>query len=467
MIFNHILLFMVKLFNLIVTGRMLRFMRSFSLISFLLAISIFSSYAQLKASVVKMDITPGDSQYLLGYQERQSNGVLDHIYHKILALDDGTTQFYIISSDVCLYSPSEYDKVAAMLQKRFGIGPLNVWWSVTHTHSAPEVGEFGLYGVYMNNRIQHKVDSVYTAMVEQKLIEGIAEARSKLTDATLSVGWGFSQANMNRRAVDVNGKASLGMNPDGAVDRRIGLLRIDKKDGSPLALIANYPMHGTVMSGANLKISGDAPGVVAEYVESKIGAPMLYLNGAAGNMAPVYSVYPNERAGHLGEFRVLLGDKILQANSAIKSPVGNIQLLTDEIIVETPKKPGLGWAADLSKYAEITKSGDTLVRLPVRFLKINKDIAIWSAPVELFCEVSNEVRSRSPFPYTFYFGYTNGWFGYMPTEAEWQHGGYEVEVVSPFTPRAAGDLTESVVDHLQGKMRAPHVLTEKHKRKNK
>lgn len=55
----------------------------------------------------------------------------------------------------------------------------------------------------------------------------------------------------------------------------------------------------------------------------------------------------------------------------------------------------------------------------------------------------------------------------MPTEAEWQHGGYEVEVVSPFTPRAAGDLTESVVDHLQGRMRAPHVLTEKHKRKNK
>lgn len=421
----------------------------------------------MRASVVKIDITPGDSQYLLGYQERQSNGVLDHIYHKILALDDGTTQFYIISSDICLYSPSEYDKVAAMLQKRFGIDPLNVWWSVTHTHSAPEVGAFGLYGVYMNNRIQHTVDAGYTAIVEQKLIEGIAEARSKLTDATLSVGWGFSQANINRRAIDINGKASLGLNPDKPVDRRIGLIRIDKKDGSPLALIANYAMHGTVMSGANLKISGDAPGVVAEYVEAKMGAPMLYLNGAAGNMAPIYSVYPNERAGHLGEFRVLLGDKILQANSAIESPVGDIKLHPDEIIVETPKKPGLGWTGDLKKYAVVKNTGDTLVRLPVRFLKINKDIAIWSAPVELFCEVSNEVRSRSPFPYTFYFGYTNGWFGYMPTEAEWQHGGYEVEVVSPFTPQAAGDLTESVVDHLQGRMQAPEVVTEKPKRKNK
>jgi hypothetical protein len=161
----------------------------------------------------------------------------------------------------------------------------------------------------------------------------------------------------------------------------------------------------------------------------------------------------------------LLGDKILEANSKIKSPVDNIRLLTDEIVVETPKKPGLGWTADLKKYAVVRKTGDTLVRLPVRFLKLNKDIAVWSVPVELFCEVSNEVRSRSPFPYTFYFGYTNGWFGYMPTQAEWPHGGYEVDVVSPFTPRAAGDLTESVVDYLQGKMRAPETITGKPKRK--
>ncbi|MCO5238409.1 MAG: neutral/alkaline non-lysosomal ceramidase N-terminal domain-containing protein [Chitinophagaceae bacterium] len=436
-------------------------------ISFVIALFPSSTHAQLKAAVVKTDITPSDAQYLLGYQERKSNGVRDHIYHKILALDDGNTQFFIISSDICLYSPSEYDKVAAMLQKRFGINPLNVWWSVTHTHSAPEFGAFGLYGVYMGDRIKHTVDAAYTEMIEQKLIDGIAEARSKLADATLSVGWGFSRANMNRRAIDVDGKASLGMNPDGPVDRRIGLLRVDKADGTPMALIANYAMHGTVMSGANLKISGDAPGIVAEYVEEKIGAPMLFINGAAGNLAPIYSVYPNASAGNLGEFRVLLGDKILEANSKARYPVEEVKLVADEIVVETPRKPGLGWTDDLGKYAEIKKSGDTLVRLPVRFLKINKDIAIWSTPLELFCEVSNEVRSRSPFPYTFYFGYTNGWFGYMPTEAEWKHGGYEVEVVSPFTPRAAGDLTESVVDHLQGKMRAPEVVTEKPKRKGK
>ena len=81
-----------------------------------------------------------------------------------------------------------------------------------------------------------------------------------------------------------------------------------------------------------------------------------------------------------------------------------------------------------------------MVKLPVRFLKINNDVAIWSAPLELFCEISNEVRDRSPFPFTFYYGYTNGWLGYLPAAEDWKHGGYEVDVVSPFTPDNVRDL---------------------------
>lgn len=413
--------------------------------------------AQLRAAVVKVNITPSDSQYLLGYNERKSNGVIDSIYHRIIALDDGATQFFIISSDICLFSPSEYDKVTTKLQQQYGISPLNIWWTVTHTHSAPEFGATGIYGIYMGDRIQHSVDTVYTNILEQKLIDGIVTARKNLEPAKLGVGWGYSQANINRRAIDTNGKASLGINPDAPVDRRIGLLRIDKTDGNPLALIANYPIHGTVMSGANLKISGDAPGVVSAYVEKKIGAPVLFINGAAGNIAPIYSVYPDARSGHLSQFCVLLGDKILEANQKIKTGNDSIHLFSGTLTVETPRKPGLGWPADMNKYTRTINGKENIVRLPVRFLKINKDIAIWSAPIELFCEVSNEVRDRSPFASTFYFGYTNGWFGYMPTAAEWLHGGYEVETVCPFTASGARDLTEAVVSYLQGEMQDPKL----------
>ncbi|MFC5411792.1 neutral/alkaline non-lysosomal ceramidase N-terminal domain-containing protein [Larkinella bovis] len=403
-----------------------------------------------RAAVVKVDITPEGHQMLLGYGARRSTGVYDKIYHRIVVMDDGKTQFVMVSSDICVMSPTEYDKVAARLSKELGIAPVNFWWTLTHTHSAPEVGPPGLPELFMGERYRHKFDSDYTEVVERKLIEAVREARNKLAPARLGVGWGLSNANINRRGKGVDGKAFLGMDPDGAVDRRIGLIRLEKADGSPLALLGNYPIHGTVMGGENLLISGDAPGVVAEYVEQQVGAPMLFINGAAGNLAPIYSVYPSPQAGKLHQFKVLLGDKVIAANKNLKATTDQVTLKSGGITVETPRKEGLGWLPYLSDYTRTTKAGVNLVRLPVRFLHINDDIAIWSAPLELFCEISNEVRDRSPYPYTFYYGYTNGWLGYLLTEAEIPHGGYEV-TVSPFSPSAGKDLTDAVVNHLQGK----------------
>ena len=403
-----------------------------------------------RASVVKVDITPKSSQWLLGYGPRQSTGVHDNIYHRIVALDDGINKFILISSGLCVLSPSEYDRMAAELKNKFGVDPINFWWTVTHTHSAPEVGPPGLPAVFMGERYQHEANLEYTLEVEQKLIEGISEALKNLEPSRLGVGWGFSRANINRRAIDIDGKATLGMNPDGAVDRRIGLLRIDREDGSPLALISNYAIHGTVLGHGNLKISGDVPGIVSEYVEQKIGAPVLFINGAAGNLAPIYSTYPTPGSGHLGQFRVLLGDRIIEANQRILSTTDEVRLNSGALVVETPRKPDLGWPSDLGNYTRTADDGDKLVKLPIRFLNINGDVAIWSAPLELFNEISNDIRDRSPFPFTFYFGYTNGWLGYMPTSSAWQHGGYEVETVSPFTPSAEIELKEAVLGYLEG-----------------
>ena len=408
---------------------------------------------KFRAAVVKTDITPENSQHLMGYQERKSTGIHDRIYHRLVILDDGNTQFLLVSTEICIISPVEYDRVAELINSKFGISPVNFWWSTTHTHSAPEVGTPGLYKIYMGERNKHEIDQEYTDLVVQKLIDGIKEAQTKLIPARLGAGWGFSQANINRRAIDVDGKASLGLNPDGPVDRRIGLLRIEKEDGTPMALIANYPVHGTVMSGSHLQISGDAPGIVSEYVEQKTGVPLIFINGAAGNLAPVYSVYPSPKAGHLSEFRVLLGDKILDANKKIYDIRDKVSLRTGSVIVETPRKTGMDWPEDCGNFTRLTKAGVHMVKLPIRFLRINEDIAIWSAPVELFCEISNEVRNRSPFPFTFYFGYTNGWFGYLVSEAEYRHEGYEPRV-SPFTQNADKDLTDAVVTYLLGEMRS-------------
>jgi hypothetical protein len=407
--------------------------------------------ASFRAAVVKIDITPDQPQWLLGYGPRQSTGVHDHLFHRIIAMDDGATQFFLISTDICLYSPALYDQLTGEIEKQTGIKPLQIWWSATHTHAAPEIGPPALGAVFMGERYEHDHNTAYSVWAEAKLIEGLKAARAQLAPARLGVGWGMAMANINRRARDVEGEAFLGLNPDGPADRRIGLLRLEKADGTLLALVANYAMHGTVLGPENKIISGDAPGIVADYVERKLGAPMLYINGAAGNLAPTYTVYPNFESGHLSQFRVLLGDKILAAYRQMGPATADVRLALGEATVETPRKAGMGWAPDLGNYTRTTSAGTTMVRLPVRFLRINNDIAIWAAPVELFCEVAMNVRSQSPFPYTFYFGYTNGWLGYLPTQAEFAYGGYEPKT-SPFTEQAEGDLTRAVVSYLHGQV---------------
>jgi hypothetical protein len=196
-----------------------------------------------------------------------------------------------------------------------------------------------------------------------------------------------------------------------------------------------------------LQISGDGPGVVSSYVEEKLGATTLYINGAAGNLAPIYSVYPSPSAGHLSQFRVLLGDRVLAALGSLGPGTSDVTMRHAEKIIESPRKAGLAWPEELAPY----KAGPDdrpLVRLPIRFVRIN-DTAIWSAPVEMFCEIAMDVRDVSPFSHTFYFGYTNGWFGYLPTAKGFEEGGYEPRT-STFSPQVESDVRNAVTTFLHG-----------------
>ena len=73
-------------------------------------------------------------------------------------------------------------------------------------------------------------------------------------------------------------------------------------------------------------------------------------------------------------------------------------------------------------------------------------------PVELFCEISINVRDHSPYPHTFYFGYANGWLSYLPTRQAFAEGGYDTQT-NPFTKQVENDLTNVVIGYLQGHAR--------------
>lgn len=397
----------------------------------------------LRAAAVKVDITPAEPKMLGGYGPRQSTGVHDPIHHRVVVLHDGAREWVLASSEFCVMSPELYERAAARLQREQGVDRVGFWWTLTHTHSAPEIGPPGMAAVFLPERYEHRVDDAYTDQILDSLLAAIAEARAKLEPARLGWGWGESRANINRRARDVDGTTRLGMNPDGPVDRRIGLIKVEALSGRLIAHVANYAMHATVLGGQSKVISGDAPGVVSTYVEEKTEAPMLFVNGAAGNIAPIYSVYPNPQAGHLSEFRALLGNRILEASARVATAHAELDLNLEEIVVDLPRRADLEFTASLRWLTGTTATGEPTVRLPVRLLRLKEGLSIWAAPLELFTEVALEVRSKSPARDVFYFGYTNGWLGYLLTDEELPYGGYEPRV-SPFAPGAAPRLVERV-----------------------
>ena len=164
-----------------------------------LALTLPLAAAGFRASAVKVDITPSDSQWLMGYNARQSTGVLDKLYTRVVGMDAGGSEFYLISSDLCLFTPAFYHDVMRELQKQTGITQKQVWWSVTHTHAAPEVGPPSIYKTLLG-RSDHEWNRQYAAMIQSSLIDAVKSARAKLEPAKIGIGTGFAQANINRRA---------------------------------------------------------------------------------------------------------------------------------------------------------------------------------------------------------------------------------------------------------------------------
>lgn len=395
-----------------------------------------------RAGVAKVNITPAKSLPLLGYDPRMSTDVRDSLYHRVVVLDDGSTSFYLVTSDICSVDPSIYERVLGKLKSKYGIDRQNFWWSFSHTHSAPVVGPSGTFSVMLGHTSEAPHDQAYVNFVEERLLQAVEQARKSMVAAKLGVGFGESQANINRRARDINNNISLGEYPEGPIDRKIGVLRIERTDNSLLALIGNYPIHGTVLPPSDRTISGDVVGVVSQYVEKKLGATMLFANGAEGNVAPIGS-----HSGNLEQFKPLLGDKIIEAANQISVTTTDVKLDVGSFILETPRHERLNnWPTYLSSYLG-TSSGKAMIKMPISFLFINKNIAIWSAPCELFNEVATAVRDNSPFPFTFFYGVTNGTLGYLPTRSEFALGGYEAGV-SPFTPGAAEEIVQKVGEYL-------------------
>ncbi|MBD3377899.1 hypothetical protein GF406_22915 [candidate division KSB1 bacterium] len=378
-----------------------------------------------RASAIKINITPTEPVWLLGFRSREhpSTAVHDSLYLKILCLDDGETRFFLVSADICEFDRGYlYESLLDSITKTLDIPREHFIWTTTHTHSGPYVSE--------KNR-------EYQAWLERTLIQGLLKAENALVPARFGYENGIALANMNRRVWYPHGKVGLGKNPAKPIDRSLGVIKIERSDGMPLALVVRYAMHGTTMYARNYQISADAMGITTQYVENHLNIPVLFMNGAAGNLDPIFSYRDEFQARHfdMACFQKLLGEPVLTIQSMISTNT-RVKMQTTSTLIPLPCK---------KKF--IDQNGETL-SVPVHYLKIN-DLMIYSAPLELFCEIAMQIQDQSPFKSTWFFGYANDFLGYLATASAYPEGGYEVGDATFYDKRAQAVFQRKVLSTLK------------------
>jgi hypothetical protein len=364
---------------------------------------------EFKAGATRVDITPPVGLQLMGFADRTapSTGVLDPLHARILVLETAQERLAIVTLDVCrVFGPWWIDALRERVKTTSGISHVLV--IATHTHSAPVIED------------EENKASSWERETLDKVSKAILAAHQQAVEAQLGVGYGSVDAGYNRRTMRAGGKVEMiWENPQrrhmGPVDRTVAVLRIDDKQGRPIAILLNHALHPVVFGVRGLSYSADYVGPLTASVESSFGGATvcLFVQGACGDINPYHADVPPEQDPP--------GKRDWTAGVISKEAVR----VANEIRTSTPEHPMLQVMEDtLNFHGRWTAAAKTDFRLPVSAILINRQIALMSMPGEPFVEFQTRWRDACPVADCLFAGYANGYFGYFPTIRAAAEGGY-------------------------------------------
>lgn len=199
---------------------------------------------------------------------------------RALALDNGEDRVVILKADLGVAD----DTVLAAVESELGAAwAARVIFATSHTHSGPghyvanDVLTVG-FGVFRRESHAHLVT---------RLVRAAREAIASLAPARLGV---HHEPNFDPR--DEVSRDRRAQNDALAGGRRkdndLYVLRVDREDGSPLAVIPVVGVHPTVLGADNPFASNDAAGAIEAAVEETFDRPVMvmHLQGTAGDVSP-------------------------------------------------------------------------------------------------------------------------------------------------------------------------------------
>jgi hypothetical protein len=415
--------------------------------------------ATLRAGVARTDITPPAGEQMWGYEDRHqpATGMLDPLYARVLVLEAGTDnasrRLALVTLDLGRsFGPGSLARLREAAKRSSGISCLLV--AASHTHSAPVV------------RDEYRdAPPAWERAALDKIGRAIAEAAGGLQPARIGVGTGAVYIGHNRLRVNPDGSVSWFERnptrvPTAPVDPTVTVLRIDRADGTPLAVLTNYACHPVVFGSDNLRYSADYPGVMNRVVEQALGGSVqsFFLQGAPGDINPYYAVTPLEQdaIGRRDWTGDRLGQEAARVAKEIHTRVADAPGDSHSIdFAESTITVRLRWNVEKFRAALLKFLGpDGMevygarivpeMQLPVTTVLIDHDIALMSMPGEPFVDFQMNWRDRCPVPHALLLGYTNGYNGYFPTIAAASRGGYGAASASTWVEPGTG---ERIVDN--------------------
>lgn len=366
----------------------------------------------LKAGVAKKEITPVPGSLMAafpvspGRKPRKARGAYDPLFVKALVVDDGKNPVALVACDLTGIQIEDTKKIRNKICseiKRFH--PERIQLGCSHTHSGPE----SLY-IFGNTP-----EDPWITELRENIVNAVCTAYKNREPVQIGTGNIDAPFNFNRRIIK-NGKAELAhAKPSkgefGPVDSGLGVLRIDKIDNSPLAVVINYTAHALVMGPGNFKYTADYPGALCRYVSQNMeeeNVETLFFNGAAGNVHPNTCMQLDYNV--VNEFGEKLGEKAIKAWKDIRTKSNLKFNFTSEILT----------------FPNRVKS-DLEVEVELSALSFN-DTTICFCPGEIFVQFQIQLKNKSKFNNTFMFGYMNDFIGYVPIREAYKYGGYGVEI---------------------------------------
>ena len=431
----------------------------------------------LLAGASTANITPGAGIPMGGYGARVgvASGLNDPLLVRTLVLSQGepSTSLVVAVCDLVGVSYGLVRHARDLIAAECDIPPERVLVSATHTHSGPA-------------GVTARAAPEYVASTARAIAGSALVATRALRPARLKVGTAtVTTISQNRR------------HPEGPIEptARVLVAEQAESDGAeaPIATLVNYACHSTVFEHDNLDWSADFPGAMARAIEREVGGTAIYLQGAAGDINPVWMRHDPAEVERVGgilgaaatrvvhELRPLgLGQWCINLNWSEEVPVAaashgtlvdGIDLraatttvtlrrrslpdadaiaaeladLTDQIKSETDRDERrrlVGIRNERNIELTIARRGPLRdeERLELQAFRIGRDLALVSLPGEFFVEIGQELQRRSGVRDLLVAGYANGMAGYVPTADAFAHAGYEVGSAQ-FGPDAAEALT--------------------------